>query len=221
MIQLIAYNKNPNIGVLGTANDEIALLPLTCAENFVSAVVETLDVRVITTRISGTSLLGSMIAMNNHGMLLPRHVFETEKKKMQGSDMNIKVLEDKFTALGNLIVLNDHGAIASSFFKRKSIKAMEDTLDCEVERGEIAGFKIVGSVGVATNKGALIHPLAKEEELKWMEGILKVEVDVGTVNRGIGFVRAGMIANSKGVLLGNETTGPEIARIEDSLGLLG
>ncbi len=220
MIKLISYYKNSNIGVMGRANDKIALLPPRCPGNFAMAAEETLGVEVIATEISGTSLLGPMVAMNNKGLLLPQHAYEKEKKRMKKSDITIEVLKDKYTALGNLLLLNDHGAIASRVFARRSIKAMEDAFDCEVERGKLAGYRTVGSMGVATNRGALVHPLVGEEELEWVEEILGVEVDIGTVNRGVGRVGAGIIANSKGVLVGDETTGPEIARIEESLGFL-
>jgi translation initiation factor 6 len=136
-------------------------------------------------------------------------------------DINVGIVNDKVNALGNLILANDNGGIVSPSLSKKGIKDIEDILDIDVEKRKISGFKTVGSVGVATNKGALIHPLVKEKELEWIESVLKVEADIGTVNRGTGFVRTGIVANSKGVLVGEETTGPEIMRIEDSLGLLG
>ncbi len=220
MITLTAYYKNPYIGVIGRANDSIVLLPPDCPPRFSALAVEILGAEIIKTHICGTSLIGSMMAMNNNGILLPKNVYGEEKALMKTFEGNIAVVEDKHTALGNLILLNDYGAIASRLFSNSALKAMEDALGCEVESGELASFKTVGSIGLATNKGAIVHPLVEEEKLKWMEEILRVEVDVGTVNRGIGFVRTGMIANSKGVLVGENTTGPELARIEDSLGLL-
>ncbi len=220
MIQLIAYNKNPNIGVVGKANDKLGLVPVTSPPSFASAVSETLGVEVRRINICGTFLIGAMLALNNKGMVLTRHAYRKEINEMKKLDINVGVVKEKFTALGNLVLLNDNGAIASKVFGKKTIAMMKDTFDCEVEVGDIGGFRAVGSVGVATNKGALVHPMVSEEELKWVENILKVDVDIGTVNRGVGFVRTGIIANKNGALVGNETTGPEIARIEDSLDLL-
>jgi len=220
MIDLISYNRNPNIGVVGRANDSFLLLPSDCPKRFASKAADVLQVDVLKTNLCGTSLVGSMMAMNNNGVILPRNVYGSERQRIEKLGMNVAVLEDKYTALGNLVLLNDHGAIVSEGFSSKAMRTMKDILDCEVEKGELAGYRTIGSIGVATNKGALIHPLVTEEKLKWVEEILHVEVDVGTVNRGIGFVRTGMIANSNGVLVGKNTTGPELARIEDSLGLL-
>lgn len=220
MIRLISYNKNPNIGVVARVNDSIALLPSSCSEDFSSAVSRELKVEVIKTNICGTSLIGSMTVMNNAGVLLPKFVYNEEIEVIKKSNLNVGILRDRLTALGNLILFNDRGAIVYRNFTRGSIKAMEDVLDLEVEKGNIAGFRTIGSTGVATNKGAIVHPLAREDDIERIESVLKTDVDVGTVNRGTGFVRTGILANTKNVLLGDRTTGPEITRIEDALGLL-
>lgn len=220
MIRLISYNKNPNIGVVARVNDSIALLPSLCSEDFSSAVSRELKVEVIKTNICGTSLIGSMTVMNNAGVLLPKFVYNEEIEVIKKSNLNVGILRDRLTALGNLILFNDRGAIVYRNFTRGSIKAMEDVLDLEVEKGNIAGFRTIGSTGVATNKGAIVHPLAREDDIERIESVLKTDVDVGTVNRGTGFVRTGILANTKNVLLGDRTTGPEITRIEDALGLL-
>ncbi len=220
VINLIAYNKNPNIGVIGKANDKFGLVPVICPLSFSSAVPDALGVEVHRVNICGTFLIGAMVAMNNKGAVLSKHTYKEEINEMKKLDINVGVAKEKFTALGNLVLLNDNGAIASKVLGKKTIAMMKDVLDCEVEVRDIGGFRAVGSAGVATNKGALVHPMVGEEELKWIEDILKVDVDIGTVNRGVGFVRTGIIANKNGALIGNETTGPEIARIEHSLGLL-
>lgn len=220
MIQLTAYNKNPNIGVFGKANDKFCFVPVICPPAFASAVSDTLGVEVRRINICGTFLIGAMVALNNNGAVLTKHARREEINEIKRLDINVGTVKEKFTALGNLALLNDNGAIVSKLFGRKTIATMKDAFDCEIEVGDIGGFRAVGSAGVATNKGALVHPMVSEEELKWIEDILKVNVDIGTVNRGVGFIRTGIIANKNGALVGNETTGPEIARIEDSLGLI-
>ncbi|MEE8403573.1 MAG: translation initiation factor IF-6 [Candidatus Hydrothermarchaeaceae archaeon] len=220
MTGLISYNKNSNIGVVARVNDSIALLPPLCPEEFSSAISRELEVEVFKTNIYGTSLIGSMTVMNNTGILLPKFVYKAEIEVIKKSRLNIGIIKDKLTALGNLVLSNDSGAIVCRKFTKSSIRTMGDVLDLEVEKGNIADFGIVGSMGVATNKGVIVHPLAKEDEIKRIESVLKTDVDVGTVNRGAGFVRTGILVNTKNVLLGDMTTGPEIMRIEDALGLL-
>jgi translation initiation factor 6 len=220
VLRLIAYNRNPNIGVFAVANDNLAVLPITCPGSFVSSVKEALGVEVVRTNICGTSLVGVMAAMNNNGVLLSKHAEEREVRALKGAGLEVGIIEDKYTALGNLVLLNDRAAIISGLFGKRAVKTMEDILDCEVVPRNLRGFKTVGSLGVATNKGALIHPLVEEAELEWVEDVLGVEVDLGTVNRGVGFIKTGLIVNKNGALIGDATTGPEIVRIEDSLGYL-
>ena len=220
MTGLISFNKNPNIGVVARTNDDTALVPALSPKVFSSAIGEELAVEVIKTNISGTSLIGSMTAMNNNGILLPKFTYKEEADAMRKAGLNVGILKDKFTALGNLILFNDKGAIVYKKFTKGAIAVIEDTFDIEVQKGDIAGFGTVGSLGIATNKGALVHPLATNDEIEHIESVLGVEVDVGTVNRGAGFVRTGILANNKNVLMGDRTTGPEITRIEDALGLL-
>jgi translation initiation factor 6 len=78
----------------------------------------------------------------------------------------------------------------------------------------------VGSSAVATNKGALVSPHASDEELDLLAEVLGVPTSVGTVNRGIPYVKSGLLVNSKGAVAGSRTTGPELDRIEESMGLI-
>jgi len=43
---------------------------------------------------------------------------------------------------------------------------------------------------------------------------------VGTVSFGSPFVGAGLVASNSGAYVGSDTTGPELNRIEDALGLI-
>jgi translation initiation factor 6 len=58
-----------------------------------------------------------------------------------------------------------------------------------------------------------------EEENSKLEKIFNKSVYPSTVNRGFPYLRIGMVANSYGVVVGDMTTGPEIAHIEASLGV--
>lgn len=181
---------------------------------------EALEVEVFPTNIAEISLLGAMMALNNNGILLPRNTTEKELKFFKGLDAKVGVIDDKPTALGNLVIANDSGAVVSTLFSAAARKEIGDVLDVEVEPRDFQGYRTVGSIGVATSKGALMHPVLTENDLESIEKLLKVEVDIGTVNRGVGYVRTGIVANSKGAVIGKDTTSPEIARIEDALALL-
>jgi translation initiation factor 6 len=44
-----------------------------------------------------------------------------------------------------------------------------------------------------------------------------VRADIGTVNYGAPLVGSGLVANGSGYVVGEDTTGPELGRIEDTL----
>lgn len=73
---------------------------------------------------------------------------------------------------------------------------------------------------MANSKGAVVHPGATEEEMERVSEVLGVDVEVGTVNRGSPYVGVGIVVNSKGAVVGEDTTGPELARLEDALYLI-
>ena len=139
---------------------------------------------------------------------------------MEDIGLNIAKISDKYTAVGNIIAANDNGAIISPLISEKSANIIEETLDVRVERSEIAGFNIIGSLITVTNKGALIHRESSKSELKFVENVFKVESNIGTVGQGINLVGACSIANSFGAIVPENSTGPEMARVEEALGFL-
>jgi translation initiation factor 6 len=66
----------------------------------------------------------------------------------------------------------------------------------------------------------LCHPKATDEELDALEALLDVPADIGTINYGGALVGSGLVANDAGYVCGEETTGPELGRIESALGFI-
>ena len=151
------------------------------------------------------------MVLNNHGILLPRTSSPEEIAKLQKSTgLNVKILETKYNALGNLICVNDKGGIISPIIEKEFVKEIEDVLDIEVIQKRVAGYDQVGAVMEANNLGGVIHPEADEEDIKNFSNILDVSIEPATINGGIPFVSSGMLANSNAVVVGNLTNGPEI-----------
>jgi translation initiation factor 6 len=220
MIRLSSIRRNPSVGVFAQANDSMAFVSSSVPDSFVKDLSEALDVEVFPTNVAEISLVGAMMKLNNNGIILPRNTTEEELTFFKSLDTKTNIIDDKHTALGNLVLANDNGAVVSTLLSEKAKKEISDILDVEVEAKDFQGFRTVGSIGVATSKGALMHANLTEEDLSCIEKLLKVDVDIGTVNRGIGYVRTGIVANSNGAVLGKETTSPEISRIEDAFKLL-
>jgi translation initiation factor 6 len=108
---------------------------------------------------------------------------------------------------------NDNGALVSPIFKGEVDKQVQDVLGVPVISCTIAGYYQIGSMIVATDTGAAVHPKASEEELAIIAETLKVETEPVTVNSGMPFLSSGLLANSKSVIVGSLTSGPELIMI--------
>jgi len=209
---------NASIGVYSLVNDRIAIIPPQVPESKRQKVEEWLKVKVVATTVGKSVVTGALACSNSNGVILPPFAQEEEIEAIKSaSDLNVTVMDTKKTAYGNLVLANDHGAVADPRLKRGVVNKIEDTLGVEVVSNEIAGLPYVGSLATATNKGVLAHPMLKEEERKILKDVLKVHVDVGTINCGIPYVATGLLGNSNGAVAGVLTTGPEMFIIGQAL----
>jgi len=164
--------------------------------------------------IAGTRIIGAMMVMNSNGILVPATALDEEIQILrQASGLRVERLKTKFTAIGNLISSNDKGAIISSLFENEVLEQVQDVLGVPTNSMTVGGYVQIGSAIVATNLGAAVHPKATDEEIKNISDILKVPVEPVTVNGGIPFLSYGMLANSKSVIVGSPTSGPELVMI--------
>ncbi len=210
------YNSNPNIGTLAAVNDRVAIVPPQAPPEFVSTIEEALEVEVLKTTLCSTSLVGVFLAMNNRGMLVCSQAEKRELEVLECSGMRVEVVEERHNALGNLILASDAGALAYSGLQEETKSALERVMGCRVRMVDsLGGYRTVGSIGAANQRGVLLHPSLSEAELELVEDALEVRAEVGTVNMGVGFVRTGMLVNSRGAVVGSETTGVEMMRIQD------
>jgi len=164
--------------------------------------------------IAGTRIIGAMMVMNSNGILVPATALDEEIQILrQASGLRVERLKTKFTAIGNLISSNDKGAIISPLFENEVLEQVQDVLGVPTNSMSVGGYVQIGSAIVATNLGAAVHPKATDEEIKNISDILKVPVEPVTVNGGIPFLSYGMLANSKSVIVGSPTSGPELVMI--------
>jgi translation initiation factor 6 len=150
--------------------------------------------------------------------LLPKIVNQKEIEAIKKIGINVEILKTKFTALGNLILCNDKGALISDVFSKIEKKKIENCLGVESEYSKLAGLSTPGSCGISTNKGCVVHRDCNDEEVEKVKSLLKVKVGVGTINFGSPFIGSGIIANSNGILAGSLTTAPEVENLIEVLG---
>lgn len=213
---------NPYVGVFITASEKWALIPESAPDKVELAIQRNLGVEAIRASIGETPLLGILCVMNSKGLLLGNIVKEEEVdriRKAVGDALVVDVLDEiKENALGNLILTNDSTAIVSPLIPPPARAKIADTLDVEVVQMKLGGSNFVGALGVATNRGVLLSPILSDEEVNTLISLMKVpKGGIGTVNRGNVFVKSGVVANSRGALVGFDTTGIEMMRIQASL----
>jgi len=212
-LDIIKYDvySGPNIGVFTSVNDKFVFIPNGFAKTKAENLAHYLQTEYLMTPVANTRLLGILMVLNNHGILLPKTSSPEEIANLRKrTDLNVKMLDTKHNALGNLICVNDKGGVISPIVEKEYIKEIEDVLDIEVIQKRIAGFHQVGAVMKANNLGGVIHPEADEEDIKNFSNILGVNIEPATINGGIPFVSSGILANSNAVVVGNLTNGPEI-----------
>jgi len=220
-IYLEAFLGTAEVGLFAVPTEDYCIISPQIKSRQKRLIEEALAVTLINTTLAGSFLISPMIVGNSNGFVVSIMALdeEVEKIKKKIGDLNILILESKYTAVGNLVLANDHAALVSPDLPKRDVKKIEDTLGVEVQRGRIANRPYVGSVAVVTNSGGLVHAEVSEEEERRLSEFFKVDFFPGTVNDGIPFVRSGIIANTKGAIVGARTTGPELMTISKALGV--
>ncbi|MCL4480741.1 MAG: translation initiation factor IF-6 [Candidatus Thermoplasmatota archaeon] len=216
MIRKISILRNNFIGIYARIWEDVAYIPLNTEDQVVSDISETLGVKTIKVLIDNSYLIGSMMVLNSNGMLLPDNSLEYRDDHDENG-RNVSIMKDKINAIGNDIIADDRVALVHKSFTKSSLKKIEDCLGVEAVKGSIGGIKTVGTAAVLSKKGMIVTPGATEEEIKFLSELFKTNVKAGTANFGSIYVGASILANSKGVLVGADTTPIELGRIDDVL----
>ncbi len=220
-MQRLAFAGSAYVGVFARATDSCVLVRHDVDDDVVADLTDELEVPAIATTIGGSSTVGALATGNENGLLVSARALEYEREHLEDEvDLPVVELPGNINAAGNVVLANDYGAYVHPDLPREAITIVKDTLDVPVQRGDLAGVRTVGTAAVATNTGVLCHPKATDDELDALEDALDVRADVGTVNYGAPLVGSGLIANEHGYVVGQDTTGPELGRIEDALGYL-
>jgi translation initiation factor 6 len=211
------FYENPNVGVFCRANDNIAFIRKKLSKGIKNKIISTLDVKLIELNIADASIIGSLIAFNSNGAVVTDFIDDENLKNIQNQGLKVSIISDKINAAGNDILVNDKGALIHPNFRNETLNDIMETFKVPVIKGTIGSLKTVGMAAVVTNKGLLCHPKVTEDEKRQLEKIFNVEVMIGTVNHGVPLIGSGLVANTKGAIVGNLTTGIELGRIEEAL----
>lgn len=213
MIKITA-DGDTNIGLYGFCTEKHLISGLPSKES--KQVAKEAGVKRVSAMLFNTDLAGIFAAGNSAGIVVARLAEDFSRLP---ENLNILKIETKHTAIGNLILANDYGAVISPILRRHA-KEIGDFLNVKTAVSEIAGLGISGSAAIATNKGCLVHPRVKDREKKIVEEVLGVRATIGTLNFGSPYVKAGVITNSRGFAVSPASSGPEMGNATEALGFL-
>ena len=205
--------KSPNIGLFARANDRIIITPLGFAETKTNRLKEYLEVeKQVSASIAGTRLIGAMAVMNNNGILVPSIASHEEIQILkEASGLNVgsskKQIYCDWKSNWQLMIMEQ---LVSPLFGCELDEQVRDVLGVPVHSITVGGFIQTGSMIVATNTGPAVHPKSTEKEIEIISEALQVQVEPLTINGGVPFLSSGIIANSKSVIVGRLTSGPEL-----------
>ncbi|KAG5895449.1 hypothetical protein JTB14_001326 [Gonioctena quinquepunctata] len=215
----VQFENNNEIGVFAKLTNAYCLVGIGGSENFYSTFEGELGetIPVVHMSLAGCRIVGRMCVGNKHGLLVPNSTFDTELQHIRNAlpeSIKVQRVEERFSALGNVIACNDYVALVHPDLDRETEEIIADTLKVEVFRQTIASNVLVGSYCVLSNQGGLVHPNTSIVDQEELSSLLQVPLVAGTVNRGSEVVGAGLVVNDWCAFAGMDTTSTELTVVE-------
>ncbi|KAF1990670.1 eukaryotic translation initiation factor-like protein 6 [Aulographum hederae CBS 113979] len=220
-----SFEGSNEVGVFSTLTNAYALVAVGGSETFYSMFEGELQdvIPICHATIAGTRIVGRLTAGNRKGLLVPTSTTDQELAHLRNSlpdSVKIQRIEERLSALGNVIATNDHVALIHNDLENETEEIIQDVLGVEVFRASIADNVLVGSYMCLSNAGGIVHPKTSVQDQDELSSLLQVPLVAGSVNRGSPVVGAGMVVNDWVAVTGMDTTQTELAVI-DSVFRLG
>merc|ERR1711994_161767 len=214
------FENNNEVGVFSKLTNSYCIVAIGGSENFYSAFQNEFDktIPVIHASVGGCRIVGRMTVGNRHGLLVPNSTADQELQQIRNSlpdSVKIQRVEERLSALGNVIACNDYVALVHPDLDRETEEILADVLKVEVFRQTVADNVLVGSYCSLSNQGGLVHPKTSTEDQDELSSLLQVPLVAGTVNRGSDVIGGGMVVNDWIAFCGLDTTSTELAVIEN------
>jgi len=214
-----AFENSHEIGVFSALTNSYCLAGIGGNENFYSVLEAELreHIPVLHATIAGGRFVGRTTVGNVRGLLVPNTTTDQELAHLRNSlpdKVVVQRVEERFSALGNVIATNDHVALIHPDTDRETEEIISDVLGVEVFRQTVGGQALVGTYAKFTNQGGMVHPRTTVQDMEELSSLLQVPLVAGTVNRGSDVLGGGLIVNDWSAFCGMDTTGTEISVIE-------
>ncbi|KAL3079759.1 hypothetical protein niasHS_014041 [Heterodera schachtii] len=213
------FEASNDVGVFCKLTNAYCLVGIASSENFYSIVeAELADViPVIHCTVAGCRIVGRVTAGNRHGLLVPNATTDQELQHIRNSlpdSVQIRRVDERLSALGNVIACNDHIAVVHADISKETEAALAEVLKVEVFRLSLGENALVGSYAAMTSNGALVAAKTPPEVQREFASLAQVPVVAGTVNRGSELIGAGCCVNDWIAFTGLDTTSAELSVLE-------
>lgn len=207
------------VGVFATATDKFVFVGSSLVERSKEFIAEALGVRRVDVSVSGSDLVGLFARANSNGVVLSNLVQDEELQSLKDMDLgiNVAVIDSDLNAVGNNVLANDRIAMVNVDYEPKAVQQIRDALGVEVVKVRVGSFKTVGANDIMTNTGFVVSNRINDADKKRLDCMSGFDSTRTTANTGSLYVGISAIANSRGVVVGESTTGYELARIVDGL----
>lgn len=209
--------SSPYVGVFCSPTEEVALVPYSIHPKELHTIEQKLEVNAIKTTLGNSNLLGVLSKGLGRKYAVTSLAEKEEVRNLERNGLELILLEENFTATGNLAAMNKNGGIASPLFSGETISELKKFFGVKFEKMMLAGSDLAGACLTVTNKGFICHPNTSEKDFRKLEKTFKVRGVATTANFGDLFVGNSVIANSKGAMAGERTSGVELSKIDEGL----
>ncbi|KAF7638126.1 Eukaryotic translation initiation factor 6 [Meloidogyne graminicola] len=199
----VQFEASNDVGVFCNLTNAYCLVGIGSSENFYS--------------IAGIRIVGRVTVGNRHGLLVPNATTDQELQHLRNSlpdSVKIRRVDERLSALGNVISCNDHVAIVHAEISKETEQALIDVLNVEVFRLSLGENALVGSYASLTSNGAMVAARTPPEVIRELSSLIQVPVVAGTINRGSELIGAGMCVNDWIAFCGLATTSAELSVLE-------
>jgi len=206
---------SPFVGVFGILTDKILLLPHISLDKERAGLTELTGVEFIEADIAASSLLGVLGVGVKDKIALSELARDEEIDNLKSAGLKVERITG-VTALGNMVCITEKGGVVSPILTEEQKKQLESFFGVELVFSKIGETDLTGSSIVSNSKGFIVHPNVTEQEFELIKKALRVEGIPTTANYGDKFVGNSVIANNESAIVGLNSTGHEIIRIEEA-----
>lgn len=218
-VSLLQLENNSQIGMYFIAADEFALCGKQLTNEQKEQIEKVLNVPVIILTCYNSDIIGVFMQVDryNKAIFIPNDLYEEEVKQLENlcktHNYTLIQLSSTNNTLGNLIAATPSSLIVSKDLK-KNLQELKRKSQKEVLILENEDFHQAGALICSNNKSTLASSQLDDASLEKIEDYVD---NITTANNGSAYISSAIVANSNGILLGDQTTSVEIQIILETL----